>query len=279
MVAGVHACEYAGIEALRRLFALLDPAHLAGTLVTVPCLNLPAFYGLSPHVTPIDGVNAGRVFPGRPDGSYTERMVHLVWDQLARGADYVFDLHGGDLEEDLVEFSLIGLTGNARLDAAAEALSRALSMPIFVRTPAPEPLPLGNTGLRTLAGSHGIPAVLTEVGSHGVLDDGEVTRLVDALRRGLAHLGMLPDAPGGAAAEPMVLHRFKGVFAPAEGLWFPAVRKGDVVRAGQRLGVMRDIFDEPVAEIVADEDAVALVVTTSPPRRVGDILFGLGMAH
>ena len=59
-------------------------------------------------------------------------MVHLVWDQLARTADYVVDLHGGDLEEDIVEFSLIGLTGHARVDQDAEALALALGMPIAV---------------------------------------------------------------------------------------------------------------------------------------------------
>lgn len=276
MVAGVHACEYAGIDALRRLFKMVGAEELAGTLVTVPCLNLPGFFGLTPHVNPIDGVNAGRVFPGNPTGSHTERMVNLVWEPLARRADYVVDLHGGDLEEELADYSLIGLTGNETVDREAEALARALDMPIFVRTPAPADLPRANTGLRTLAGSYGIPSVLTEAGSHGVLDETEVARLAVALLNGLRHLRMVPGAPT-MQHTPLVLNRFAGVYAPAEGFWTPAVRKGDEVRRGQLLGEIRGIFDEPLARVVAEEDAIVLVVATSPPRRVGDILFGLGM--
>ena len=48
-----------------------------------------------------------------------------------RKTDYVFDVHGGDLDEELVEFALVGLTGDAAADRKAEALARALSLPIL----------------------------------------------------------------------------------------------------------------------------------------------------
>jgi predicted deacylase len=278
MVAGVHPCEFTGIEAARRLVRTVDPATLVGTLIIVPCLNLPGFYALSAHVNPLDGLDAGRAFPGDPAGSHTERLVHLVWERLARRADYIFDLHGGDLEEELVEHSLIALTGRRDVDERAEALARALNMPIFVRMPARPGPPPARGGLRVLAGAAGIPAVLTETGGHGVLREDEVLFLVRCLEDGLRHLAMLPGKPSGAVA-PTVLNRFEGVYAPADGLWSPAVGKGAAVRAGQVLGEIRGLFGEPLCEITADEDAVVLVVATSPPRRAGDILFGLGMVE
>lgn len=277
VVAGVHPCEFVGIEAARRLIRTTDPAALAGTLVVVPCLNLPGFYGLSAHVNPIDGLDAGRTFPGDPAGSHTERLVHLVWERLARRADYIVDLHGGDLEEELVDFCLVSLTGCGDVDARAEALACALDMPIVVRSPA-SPQPFARGGLRVLAAAHGTPAVLTETGGHGVLRDDEAAFLVGRLQNGLRHLGMLPGAPT-TEFTPRVLNRFEGLYAPADGLWSPAVGKGEAIRAGQRLGEIRGMFDDPVAEIVAAEDAFVLVVATSPPRRRGDILFGLGMVR
>ena len=234
MVAGVHPCEYTGIAALRRLFGTMTADALRGTLEIVPCLNLPGFFGLTPRVNPADGVDAGRIFPGDPGGSPTQRMVSLVCEQLVRKADYVFDVHGGDLDEELVEFALVGLTGDAATDQKAEALARALSLPILVRTPT-SPSQARETGLRAWAASHGIPAVLTEAGSQGIVDDAEVARLVAALRRGLVHLGLLvglPETPEHERAAMMVLDGFEGVYAPMEGFWRPAVRKGVSVRRG-----------------------------------------------
>jgi predicted deacylase len=278
MVAGVHPCEYTGIAALRRLFGALSADALSGTLVIVPCLNLPGFFGLTPRVNPADGVDAGRAFPGDPAGTPTERMVSLVWEELVRKTDYVFDVHGGDLDEELVAFALVGLTGDATADRKAEALARALSLPVLVRTPPSARPPTRGTGLRTLAANHGIPAVLTEMGSQGIVDDVEVARLVAALLRGLVHLGLLAGSPeAGLERPPVVLDGFEGVYAPVEGFWRPAVRKGARVRRGQLLGEIRDIFDEPLCQIEAERDAVTLVVATVPPRRAGSILFGLGL--
>ncbi|MDR7423526.1 MAG: succinylglutamate desuccinylase/aspartoacylase family protein [Armatimonadota bacterium] len=274
LVAGVHGSEYVGIEACKRIFLWANPDRLSGTLITVPCLNVPAFYGLAAHVNPIDGINPGRVFPGRPDGSYTERMVHLVWE-LARRADYVIDLHGGDLEEELVHYSQINLTGNAAVDDAAEGLARALNMPFFVRRPAPAELPMANSGLHPIAASHGIPAVLAEAGSHGVLDENEVSVLVGALRNALRHVGLIAE-PLDPPREPLVLCRFEGVAAPAEGFWYPTVGKGEVIRRGQRVGEMRGFFDEPLATVTSGEDAAVLGVIATPARRKGDLLLGLG---
>jgi hypothetical protein len=275
MVAGIHGSEYVSIEACKRIAVWAAAEDLAGTLVTVPCLNLPAFYGLAAHVNPIDGINPGRVFPGNPSGSYSERMVHLVWHQLVPGADYVIDLHGGDLEEELVNYSQVNLTGNAAVDAKAEALALALNMPFHVRRPAPKDLPMSGSGLHPIAASHGIPAVLGEAGSHGVLDEAEVEHLLRALRSGLRHLGMAPGAPDPPRA-PVVLRRFTGITAPAEGFWYPSAHKGETIRKGQRVGDMRGFFDEPLAPVHSDEDGVILGVITTPPRRKGDMLVGIG---
>jgi predicted deacylase len=275
IVAGVHGAEYVGIEACKRIHATVSSETLRGTLITVPCLNLPAFYGLAAHVNPIDGQNPGRVFPGDPSGSHTERMAFLVWDQLARTSDYVIDLHGGDLEEELVDYSQVNLTRNATVDEKAEALALSLNMPFYVRRPAPPELPKRDNGLHPIAASHGIVAVLAEAGSHGVLDENEVRVMFGALHNALRHVGALPGAPDPAIA-PMVLRRFTGITAPTEGFWYPSVRKGDVVRKGQQVGEMRSMFDEPLGSVVANENAAILGVITVPGRRKGDMLLGLG---
>jgi uncharacterized protein len=276
IVGGVHGAEYAGIEAVRRIIQMLDPETLAGEVLAIPCLNLPAFYAFAAHVNPIDGENPARVFPGSADGSYTERMVDLAWKNALADADYIVDVHGGDIEEELVDYSQINLNGNAEHDAAAEALALALDMPFFVRRAAPkEPITSGGT-ICQIASAQGIPAALAEAGSHAELDEASVQSHVKGLRNVLYHLGMLPGMPSIENERPMLLYRFTGIAAPVSGFWYPTVKKGDVLTKGQSVGEMRDFFGNPLATVISEENAAILGVMTVPARAQGDMLMGLG---
>ena len=208
VVAGVHGSEYVGIEATRRLFQRVDAGSLRGRSLTVPCFGLPAFYGLQAHTSPVDGIDPGRAFPGDPNGPYTERAADLVGKNLAHDADAVIDVHGGDLEEELVEYSQITLSGDPGVDAAGEALARSLAFPLFVRAPRPTS-PQTSMSLFVAAAAAGIPGVLAEAGSHGVLDLELAETNHQALRNALVHLGMIDGAPA-QVAEPQLLHRFEG---------------------------------------------------------------------
>jgi hypothetical protein len=273
VVAGVHGSEYVGIHGTRLLFQETDPAQLRGTLVTVPCFGVPAFYGLAAHTSPIDGLDPGRAFPGDPDGSYTQRAANLVWTELAQRADAVIDVHGGDLEEHLVEYTQITQSGNADTDRAGEELARALGFPLFVRAPKPASTTAG-TSLFVAAAANGIPGVLAEAGSHGELDL-ELARVYrDALFGALVHLGMADgELPG--TRDPQLLHRFEGVRSPVEGFWMPECAKGDTVHAGERIGEMQDFFGNTLAAVTCHEDGVILGVISIPARREGDMLIGL----
>src|ERR1700741_3651725 len=102
--AGVHGGEYPAIEAVIRLNNILDPKKIAGTVILMPVMNLPAFRARTPFVCPIDNVNPNRVFPGDPAGSYSEQMTHALINEFVVHADAYIDLHGGDIPEALVPF-------------------------------------------------------------------------------------------------------------------------------------------------------------------------------
>src|SRR6201997_2027973 len=76
--AGVHGGEYPAIEAVIRLSQTLDPKKISGTVILMPVMNLPAFRTRTPFVCLIDNVNPIRVFPGDPEGSYSEQMTHAL---------------------------------------------------------------------------------------------------------------------------------------------------------------------------------------------------------
>ena len=119
VTAGIHAAEYTGIEAAIRLGRTIDPAEVRGTIVVVPLLNRPGFYERSIYVNPEDNDNMNRVFPGRPDGTWSERFAYHFLNDVIVGADYAIDLHAGDMIEDLVPFVGYSETGQEDVDRAA----------------------------------------------------------------------------------------------------------------------------------------------------------------
>jgi predicted deacylase len=121
LVAGSHGTEYASILALQKLAQAAEPSEIAGALIIVPMVNLVSFAQKVPHVNPVDGKNMNRFFPGIRDGSQTERASWAIAKQVVERCDYLIDLHGGDLDENLRRYAYWANTGNAALDAASRA--------------------------------------------------------------------------------------------------------------------------------------------------------------
>ena len=113
---GVHAAEYASIAAALEFGRSLDPANLRGRVIVVPVMNMPSFTARSIYVCPLDGKNLNRVFPGNARGTASEQIADWVFRNVISQADYYVDLHGGDLIEALVPFTIFFRSGNEHVD-------------------------------------------------------------------------------------------------------------------------------------------------------------------
>src|SRR5207245_8762061 len=76
LVSGAHGTEYVSIIAIEKLIAALDPAQVTGTVILVPLINIQSFEQKVPHVNPIDNKSMNRFYPGKPDGTQTERASY-----------------------------------------------------------------------------------------------------------------------------------------------------------------------------------------------------------
>jgi predicted deacylase len=101
LTAGVHGYEYPPILTLQRLRQKLDPSRISGAVVMVHVVNIPSFFKRSIYYNPHDWKNQNRVFPGKIDGSMTERIAYQVTHEVLDQCDYHLDLHCGDDEEDI----------------------------------------------------------------------------------------------------------------------------------------------------------------------------------
>lgn len=97
--AGVHSLEEVGVQALIRLAAAMDPAHVAGRILFAHCCNLSGFFLHSNGCVPSDGKNLNHCLPGAPDGTEAERLASAIVNRLLSLSDAVIDLHsGGDMK-------------------------------------------------------------------------------------------------------------------------------------------------------------------------------------
>jgi predicted deacylase len=269
LIAGMHGGEYTSMAAVRRFVTELDPDRLRGSVTAVPIVNQPAFWARSAFVVPADGKNLNRCFPGDPGGSYSEALAHEVLTAFIRPADYLVDLHAGDIFEALEPFCLFD---ESPVEDRARGLALAYGNGHVVRQ---------STATRTVGGSTssaaadlGIPAIIAEIGANGICDEASVAGHVRGIRNVCAHLGMLPGEPAGGAA-PAEYNGWVWMRSSVRGWWQPRVAVGDQVRAGDVLGSLLDPFGEELEQVVAPADGCPLFLTSSPAVVADGLLLGL----
>jgi predicted deacylase len=274
LTAGIHAAEYTGILAAIRLGRGLEPADVHGTIVVIPLLNRPGFYERSIYVNPEDGENLNRIFPGRPDGPWSERFAyHLLNDVVVR-CDYAMDLHAGDMIEDLEPFVIFSETGNADVDVRTRRMIDSYGVRWATRS-----VPTGERPgmLYAAAAERGVPAIIAESGRCGLVEEDAIQRHVDGVRNIWRTLGVLADAPPVTKEPPRVLSRFEWLRSEHQGIFECGVKVSDAVRAGQPLGRMVDLLGDPLGEVASPADGVVLFTVTSPAIKSGGLLLGVGV--
>jgi predicted deacylase len=268
VTAGIHGAEYVSIAALRQLAMDLDPARVRGSLVAVLTANPAAFAARAIYVNPMDGTNLNRVFPGKADGSPTERLARWITDHVIAGSDVFVDMHCGDMNEALVSFTGIEETGDADVDARSRSLADAYGLRYLLIGPSP-----GTT--TTAAASLGIPAVLAEVGGQGRWPTEDVALHAAGFRRLLRAAGLIEEAPEAPRHETEVLRTEAWMRATTTGYWHPAVVVGARVAKGTAVGEVRDAFGGVLEQAVAPLDGVVIFLVTSLAMNEGDPLLAL----
>jgi len=276
VIAGVHGCEYASMEGVRRWTRELESRGLSGRIRAVPVLNLPAFRARAPFVVPDDGKNLNRCFPGDPAGTLADRLAHDAFIKLIQGSDAYIDAHCGDMVEALEPFALYE-AGPA--ESEARDLAAAYGLPYVIRQVVGPDRPVSGTSSGAAAEA-GIPAITAEAGGCGLVEEAAVAMHVAGLNGALALLGMADFASVtavGVRSTQTQLGRFLWLRCRDAGWWSPTVAAGEKVSAGQVIGTVSTLDGAQVLEsIVAPADGVIIFLTSSPAVAADGLLLGLG---
>ena len=209
-----HGDEYEGPLALQHLAHSLEPEKINGRAIIVPALNYPAFRAAT-RTSPIDGGNMNRIFPGKPDGTVTEKIADYFEQTLIPLADFVLDIHSGGKTLDFVPFATAHILENKTQQAACIAAMQAFNAPYSIMLEE-----IDNVGMfDTAVENQGKVFVSTELGGGGSASAKTCAIARKGVNNFLIHTGILNGEMESSASKTLDMSANNStVFCGCDGL-------------------------------------------------------------
>ena len=271
LVAGTHGAEYPPILALQRLRASIDPKEISGTIVMVHVANMPAFLGRAIYYTPGDHKNLNRVFPGKADGTISERIADVITREVIDRTQYLIDLHCGDANESLRPYLYWTTNASPALVESVRQLALAFGMDHIILDNGRPTDPAASLYLENTAITRGKPAMTIESGGMGQSDEESIQRIERGVAGVLKHLKMRATGP-----DPLTQAVFLGknlvISSQHTGIWYPLVERGHTIAEGALIGRITDFQGKTIEEVRAPFAGEILYVVGTPPTSKGEPL-------
>lgn len=270
LTGGNHGDEYEGPIALYDLARTLRAEDVSGRIIIVPAMNYPAVRA-GRRTSPIDKGNLNRSFPGRPDGTPTERIADYFSRCLLPLADIVLDFHSGGRTLEFLPYAAAHVLEDKEQEARAFAAVESFGAPYSMRM-----LELDATNMYdTTAERMGKTFVTTELGGGGAAR----VETVAIARRGLGnllrHAGILKGTPEPSRTAWLDMP-CDDCFSISEtdGLFEPMKSLGETVRRGEVLARVHPIERTglPAVEIRARLDGILATRHHPGLTKAGDCL-------
>ena len=276
LVSGAHGTEYASIIALEKLIGTLNPADISGTVIVVPLVNIPSFEQKVPHVNPVDRKSMNRFYPGKIDGTQTERASLLITKQVVEQCDHLIDLHGGDTDESLRPYSYWTKTGNEKQDQISREMVLVFGLDhIIVSTDRPKD-PQASRYLENTATTRGKPSITVEAGYAGTVEADDVNALVNGCLNVMRYLKMLPGAVS-LVEHPVWIEKVVTLSSEQTGMFYPSVKRGTYVEQGMKIGYVTDYLGKVIFEARAPAAGVVLYICAVPSMTKGATIANVGV--
>jgi predicted deacylase len=273
LTAGVHGYEYVPILTLQRLRKDLDPRELSGTVILVHVVNLPSYFKRTIYTNPHDWKNQNRVFPGRLDGSMTERIAYQVTHEVLDTCDYHLDLHCGDGNEDLMTYLYCTETGDPELDRKTRELAVNFGFKVIIHVAAD---PRDSASMCAHASLfQGKPSLTTECGRLGRTDEEDIQSNLTGCTNTLKHLGMIAGTVE-SIFDPVWVKTTTYIRSEHEGIFYPLGHRGRHVQKGELLGYLTDFFGNVLQKAIAPHDGIIMYIITTPPMSRGEPMVKIG---
>ena len=267
VLGGNHGDEYQGQIAAMKLSRELMPDMITGRIILIPSLNFPAARAAT-RLSPLDGMNMNRAFPGQPEGNVTSQIAHYLATVLFPMSDVIIDIHSGGRSMDFVPCSHMHLVPDReqrkKMLGAMLAWNTDFSF-LYADIAGSGLLPVeaenqGKTVVTTeLGGGEGVPASVHRIAQSG-------------LRNVLIHVGLIKgtELTREALGKPpailvQALNREDYILAPESGIFEIGVDLGAPVKTGDIVGAIHHLErPDRAPEVIVARSSGYLITTRVP---------------
>lgn len=269
---GNHGDEYEGQVTLMNLARDIDPGQVQGRVILLPMLNRPAAEA-GTRLSPLDGRNMNRAFPGQRNDTVTGMIAHYVTNFLFPLADIVVDIHSGGRSAHFMPSVNMHRVPNPHQMSEMVRAGKAWGAPyVFIYRD------VGGEGLLPgLAEQLGKITLGTEVGSASQFSASMLKLTATGVKNVLRLYSILADGQPitTPATPPKVVaadERDDYIMAPLSGIFEPFYEMGEWIEAGQAIGQIH-LVEQPFATpapVSARTGGMVISLRAFPLTRQGD---------
>jgi len=236
LIAGIHGDELDGTLALHSLADELKPEKISGTIVLLPSVNTSALMtGL--RTSALDGQNMDCSFPGKAQGSISERLAYEIMHRFIQRSELVVDLRSGGRQLVFDSCAAVRFSANPLRKQRAEEAMIAFGSANSVRLPESG----SRSCLQGAVQALGKTYLQTELGGGA----GYTIQTLDQAKTGcknvLIHCGVLDDEfKLGSTRLLEVRDHSYYIHATRSGLFEPCAYLGHPVWKGETFAKIRD---------------------------------------
>lgn len=247
----LNGTELNGLEISNRIIKSVSPAKIAGTIIAIPVLNV---YALTHYPSTLPtGNDLESCFPGNDQGSYGERIAHLITHEILKKADYCIELQTGGINHNILPQVYCNFD-NTR----AKELAKVFKSPVITNAE------IEGNQLRKTTEELQIPLLVYQAGEAMRFDENAIQLGVDGVKNVMRAIDMLEKEPS-KEVIPIFSRDEDWIIAHKGGILHPSVSLGQTIDINEEIGTISDPFGADIIEpIKAPRKGIVVGVNTSP---------------
>jgi len=260
--------ELNGIAVIQEILRKIQPSQLYGGIIAVPLVNSHAFHAKQAQ-NPVDGKKMNRCFPGKKNGSSSERIAYHLFHKAVKLADYCIDIHQGDVSPMIDEIRVRVGKDDATHSACME-LAKVFGLGYILDQKGPK------GQLARAAPAEGIPTIDPELGGCHGWDAESIKKGVRGVENILKYYGFIE----GELIIPqvhVVVKKFTTIISNRGGFVRYLAKLYDSIEKGQPIAEISDVFGNTLETVKAPKAGIFWSHHLYPMVASGQVIGSLGV--